>query len=115
MNEAARVRGQRLLEADIRRLQDRGLGEGLRRVVWAPDARPDVQGEVKADTVLLYANELRVARRVLVHEVAHSDLARTQEPLIATINALLATINKECYGRTEKLADVLAGVIDDDP
>lgn len=114
MNEAARVRGQRILEADLRRSQDRGLGEGLRRVVWAPLGRRDIEGEVKADVVLVYANRLQAARRVLVHEVVHHGVGHAQEPYIQLANALVQLVNRTAHARAEKLCNALEEMLDHD-
>lgn len=102
------------LTAELRRLQDLGLGTALRRVIWAPGLRTDVEAEVvqNALSVYVYAEKADTAMRALRHEVVHFELAAVVTPLVGVINGLIAGANAEVYRREERLAETLAGLLD---
>lgn len=100
------------LEAELRRIQGIGLGLGLRKVVWHPSERTDVDAEVIDRVVLVYAMHFAVAMDALRHEVLHFEIAECRKPLLELVNAVLTAVNDEAYGREERLIRELAALLD---
>ena len=100
------------LEAELRRIQGIGLGSGLLKVLWHPGERTDVDAEVVARVVLVYATRFEVAMEALRHEVLHFEIAECRKPFVDLVNAVFSAINEETYRREERLIRQLAGLLE---
>jgi hypothetical protein len=100
------------LSAELRRIQGIGLGLGLRKVLWHPGERTDVDAEVVARVVLVYATRFEVAMEALRHEVLHFEIAECRKPFVDLVNAVFSAINEETYRREERLIRQLAGLLE---
>lgn len=103
----------RRLAAELRRLQDLGLGPALGRVTWNPGGRTDIEAEVVDGIVHVYANEPDAAILAVRHEVIHYEIVATKEPYVRVINSLLSGLNEEVYRREECLSEKLSKLLGD--
>jgi len=103
--------GQDKLVEELRRLQEKlGLGYEL-SMVWLPDSRSKLSGEVKGNQIYIYEEDGEKAIDTLKHEFLDYIVSNTIEPYEKIANKLIGLINDEAYRRKEKLIKVLAALI----
>jgi len=97
---------QKSLELELRRLLGMlGLNDDL-RVIWAPDVRNKLAGEVKGRTVFIYADGLAEAIDTLDHEVIDYIVSGAVDPYRQMVNSLIRTLNDEAYRRKEEAVEM---------
>ena len=98
---------QEMLEAELERLRTlSGLGAGL-NVVWAPNTRNDLSGEVKGNSVYVYEEDEHKALETLWHEFVDYCVSQAIEPYKQVTNKLIALINEEAYKRKEQVVEAI--------
>jgi len=103
--------GQDKLVEELRRLQQKlGLGYEL-RLVWLPDSRSRLSGEVKGNQICIYEEDEEKAIDTLKHEFLDYIISRTMEPYERIANKLIQLTNEEVYLRKEKLTEALVKLI----
>jgi hypothetical protein len=103
--------GQDRLIEELGRLQQKlGLGYEL-SVVWLPDSRSKLSGEVKGDQIRIYEEDEEKALETLKHEFLDYAISKVMEPYERIANKLIGLVNEEAYRRKEKLVEVLTKLI----
>jgi len=82
------------------------------KVVWMPNAKYDLSGEVKDNTIYIYEAEEDKALQVLTHELVDYLLTyRIIRPYVKLVNALIKVIEDITYGDKEKLVESLCKLL----
>jgi len=113
MQKIGRVdpRARAKLSHELKRLQCLlNVGHDL-KLVWAPRHDCILDGKVKASTMRIYSEGLEEALKTLRHEFFDYVLSETIEPYKEVTNALITVVNKQAYGRKEKLVEKLADLL----
>jgi len=102
--------GSRLTE-ELKRLQNL-LSDGHElKVIWTPKQNYDLDGEVKGNTIHIYSESLEQALKTLHHEFLDVMMSEIIEPYKQVANSLVLIVNKQAYGRKEKLLEKLANLL----
>jgi len=103
--------GQDRLIEELERLQRKvGLGYEL-SVVWLPDSRSNLSGEVKGDKIRIYEVDEEKALETLKHEFLDYLISKSIEPYEKVANLMIRMVNDEGYARKEKLVEALSRLL----
>ena len=90
-----------------------GMGYEL-KVVWMPNAKYDLSGEVKDNTIYIYEAEEDKALQVLRHELIDYLLtSKIAEPYVKLVNVLVKLIEDIIYRDKERLVESLCKLLSD--
>lgn len=95
------------LHEELRRLQTLGLGVALRKIVWTPGARADIEAEVADGIIRVYVAEPEAAINAVQHEILDYEISMCCRPYAALVNAILAVTKEDAYRTKEQLAEKL--------
>jgi len=99
------------LENELKKLQRLlNYGHDL-KVVWSPKHDCNLDGEVKAGVIHVYSENLQDALRTLRHEFLDYAVTQLIEPYKEVTNALISLLNKQAYGKKEKLVEKLSDLL----
>ncbi len=99
------------LEEELDRWQAAGLGIALRKIVWSPGARTDIEAEVAVGTIKVYVTEPEAAINAVRHEILDYEISVCCRPYVALVNAILAITKEDAYGRKEQLVEKLSKLL----
>ena len=98
---------QTLLEEELKRLQQRsGLALQL-KVVWAPNNRHPLSGEVKDATIYIYESDETQAIHILWHEFFDFCISQAIELYKDLVNLLINERNQQAYQQKERTIEGL--------
>jgi len=99
------------LTEELRKLQ-RLLNHGHNlKVVWTPRKDSTLDGEVRGSIIHIYNETLDEGLKTLRHEFLDYIISGAIEPYKEVTNSLIALLNKQAYGRKEKLVENLANLL----
>ena len=99
------------LRQELRRIQrTTGLAADL-EVLWRPNAKRDLSGEVVGNCIFIYDEGLESAKATLKHEVIDFCISQTIQPYKEVTNKLIALINEEAYRRKEQLVENISKLV----
>jgi hypothetical protein len=102
---------QQRLEAELDRVKTTlGINEDL-DVLWVPDVRNKLAGEVKGAHIMIYQTRPDEAVATLRHEVVDWYVTRVAEPYQQIANALMSLLNERAYITKERVVDRLVKVL----
>jgi hypothetical protein len=99
------------LEEEFHRWQALGLGVGLRKIVWTPGARTDIDAEVADGSIRVYVAEPEAAINAVRHEVLDYEISICCRPYVALVNAILAVAKEDAYRSKEQLVEKLSKLL----
>ena len=95
------------LEERLARLQQlSGLGMDL-KVVWKPDPKKALYGEIKGNIIYIYEAILSKATDVLIHEFLDYCVSQAIEPYRMVTNKLINLVNEDAYREKERIVEAL--------
>ena len=104
---------QALLERELARLE-KIFGIDDRLVVrWVPDGPPNIAGEVKGKTVLIYEIQSEEAIRTLRHEIVDYLICKIVGFYKEIANCLILLLNEKAYREKEALVERLCRMLED--
>ena len=84
------------------------LGVQHLELVWRPDPRKDVSGEVRNGTLYVYEEDENKAMEIMRHElVDYLITSRLVKPLVELINLLIKSRQSDIYQEKEKIVEAL--------
>ena len=86
--------------------QTSGLGLTL-SLIWAPDPRKPLSGEVKGSTIYVYDESEKTALDTLRHEFFDYCISKAIQPYRHVTNTLIKLLNENAYKQKE---DVVEGL-----
>ncbi|MEM3697941.1 MAG: hypothetical protein QXQ94_10700 [Candidatus Bathyarchaeia archaeon] len=100
------------LEAELQRLKEvLGLNSSL-KVVWIPDKKASLSGEVKDGSIYIYEADEGKAIQTLKHElVDYLITSRIVKPLVNLLNILIKAREAEIYKEKEKIVEIFSKII----
>jgi len=103
---------QRELEEELERLK-KLLKTGYElRVIWTPNSKTRISGEVRGTTIHVYDTEREVALETLKHELIDYSISKIIEPYKEIANKLISLINEDAYKRKETLVEALGQILE---
>lgn len=87
-----------------------GLGLDL-NLVWAPDPRGVLSGEVKGSTLYIYEESEEEAKAVLRHEFLDFCVSQAIDPYRRVTNTLIKLLNDDAYKRKEQIVEALSRLL----
>ena len=104
MNPGSDTRLREELER-LKRLSGMGLDLNL---VWAPDPRGALSGEVKGSTIFVYESDEEEATETLRHEFLDHCVSQAIDPYRRVTNSLIKLLNENAYKRKEQIVEALS-------
>ncbi len=104
MNPGSDTRLREELER-LKRLSGMGLDLNL---VWAPDPRGALSGEVKGSTIFVYESDEEEATETLRHEFLDHCVSQAIDPYRRVTNSLIKLLNVNAYKRKEQIVESLS-------
>ncbi len=84
------------------------MGTGL-KLVWAPDPRGALSGEVKGSTIFVYeSDEEEEAAETLRHEFLDHCVSQAIDPYRKVTNIMIKLLNDNAYKRKEQIVEALS-------
>ncbi len=84
-----------------------GMGTGL-KLVWAPDPRGTLSGEVKGSTIFVYESDEEEAAETLRHEFLDHCVSQAIDPYRKVTNIMIKLLNDNAYKRKEQIVEALS-------
>ena len=103
---------QPILEKELNRLKTKlGLNLDL-KIVWIPDKKASLSGEVKDGSIYIYEADEEKAVQTLKHElIDYLITSRIVKPLVNLLNILIKAREAEIYKEKEKLVEIFSKII----
>jgi hypothetical protein len=102
---------QTVLEQALSRLQTQsGLAPQL-TVVWTPNNRHHLSGEVKESTIYIYESDASHAMNSLWHEFFDFCISQAIEPYKDLVNLLINERNQQAYQIKERMVEELLRLV----
>lgn len=82
------------------------------KVIWSPNGKNGLAGEVRGKTIFLYEADFDSASTTLRHEVIDYLVCRAIEPYKEIANKLVLLLNEKAYRDKEAVVEKLCRLVD---
>lgn len=103
---------QRELVEELERLKKLLKTGYALRVIWTPNNKTRISGEVRGNTIYVYDTNREVAMETLKHELIDYAVSSLLLPYKEVANKLIEYINESVYQKKEDLVDSLCKIIE---
>lgn len=107
MNSKTELKLQEELDL-LRRITNR---EARLRVVWEPNPRSLLSGEVKGNIIWIYEEDETKVVNILRHEFIDLLLSQAIEPYKAIANTLVKLVNEDAYQKKETAVEAIVTLL----
>ena len=111
--EADRLDATSMLRAELDKLKRKLQITDELELVWRPDDKREVSGEVKGHVIYLYDATPSSASATLRHEVVDYVVSQAIEPFKEFANELVRALNKAAYKRKEEVVERLLKLLEE--